>query len=185
MDINRVFFWFCKEQGIMDIMLLMYRMRKFGIWRYDSENGSYYERLSLKKYISETIMEYGFKDLFWRLQPSPFIKGANLKLLECEKYKKARGKWNSFVKKNLKFSDDFMKIGDKVETFNRYGQTWIGTVVGIPKEFDGSLTIKNLNDERICNVSIIGHEKILVNDVEKEPEFYIKRKRKIYGINKE
>ena len=69
MDILRVFFWFCKEQGIMDVMFKMYQAKKLGTWKYDLVHGSYFERLSLKKYISNRVKSYGFKDLFWELQP--------------------------------------------------------------------------------------------------------------------
>ena len=184
MDINRVFFWFCKEQGIIDIMFSMYQMKKLGTWRYDNENGSYFERLSLKNYLTQRVKAYGFKDVFWELQPPSYTLKTR-KILSSEKYKKARSKWNSFVKKNLMFSDEFLKVGDKVELSNAWGRSKVGTVIEIPKTFDGSFMIKSFDTGADVKVSIVGYQKILVNDVEKEPEYYIKRRRKVYGANKE
>lgn len=177
MDIFEVFFWFCKEQKIMDIMYKMYYEKKLGTWKYDSIYGAYFKPMSLKEFLTNRILAFGFYDIFWDLQPR------NRTITENLRYKKARSKWNAFSKNNIKFSDDFIKIGDTVEATSSLGVLYRGIVIGFPKEFSGAFRIKKNNGEE-HTASILGCSTIKVNGVEKKPEFYIKRKRKIYGVNK-
>ena len=123
------------------------------------------------------MLAFGFHNIFWDLQVR------NRSLTENPRYKKARSKWNAFSKNNIKFSDNFIKIGDTIEATDSWGTICIGTVVGFPKEFSGAFRIRKNNGEE-STVSILGCSTIKINGVEKKPEFYIKRKRKIYGANK-
>ena len=177
MDILEVFFWFCKEQKIMDIIYKMYHEKKLGAWKYERNYGTYFKPMSLKEFLTNRILVNGFDDIFWDLQPK------NRTITENLRYKKARSKWNAFVKNNIKFSDDFIKIGDTVEARNSLGVVYGGTVIGFPKTFSGVFKIKKSNGEE-HTASILWCSTIKVNGVERKPEFYIKRKRKIYGANK-
>jgi hypothetical protein len=76
-----------------------------------------------------------------------------------------------------------MKIGDTIEARGSWGTIYRGTVVDFPKEFSGAFRIRKNNGEE-STASILGCSTIKINGVEKKPEFYIKRRRKIYGINK-
>ena len=177
MDIFEVFFWFCKEQKIMDIMYKMYHEKNLGTWKYDGAYGTYFQPMSLKEFLTNRMLAFGFHNLFWDLQVR------NSSLTENPRYKKARSKWNAFSKNNIKFSDNFIKIGDTIEATDSWGTICIGTVVGFPKEFSGAFRIRKNNGEE-STASILNFSTIKINGVEKKPEFYIKRKRKIYGINK-
>lgn len=177
MDIFEVFFWFCKEQKIMDIMYKMYHEKNLGTWKYDGAYGTYFQPMSLKEFLTNRMLAFGFHNIFWDLQVR------NRSLTENPRYKKARSKWNAFSKNNIKFSDNFIKIGDTIEATDSWGTICIGTVVGFPKEFSGAFRIRKNNGEE-STASILNFSTIKINGVEKKLEFYIKRKRKIYGINK-
>ena len=177
MDIFEVFFWFCKEQKIMDIMYKMYHEKNLGTWRYDGSYGTYFQPMSLREFLTNRMLAFGFHDIFWDLQVR------DRSLTENPRYKKARSKWNAFSKNNIKFSDDFMKIGDTIEAAGSWGTIYRGTVVGFPKEFSGAFRIRK-NDGEESTASILGCSTIKINGIEKKPEFYIKRRRKFYGINK-
>lgn len=177
MDIFEVFFWFCKEQKIMDIMFKMYNKKKLGTWKYDSVYGSYFEPMSLRDFLRKRIFTFGFSDIFWDLQPRDRV------LVDNPKYKKARSKWNAFSKNNIIFSDNFIKIGDRIDAESSWGIEYSGTVVSFPKDFCGSFKIKN-DEGREITATILGCTTIKINGIEKKPEFYIKRRRKIYGVNK-
>jgi hypothetical protein len=177
MDIFEVFFWFCKEQKIMDIMFKMYHEKNLGTWKYNGVYGTYFQPMSLKEFLTNRMLAFGFHDIFWDLQTN------DRSLTENPRYKKARSKWNAFSKNNIKFSDDFMKIGDTIEARGLLGTIYRGTIVGFPKEFSGAFRIRKNNGEE-STASILGCSTIKINGVEKKPEFYIKRRRKIYGVNK-
>jgi hypothetical protein len=177
MDIFEVFFWFCKEQKIMDIMFKMYHEKNLGTWKYNGVYGTYFQPMSLKEFLTNRMLAFGFHDIFWDLQTN------DRSLTENPRYKKARSKWNAFSKNNIKFSDDFMKIGDTIEARGLLGTIYRGTIVGFPKEFSGAFRIRKNNGEE-STASILGCSTIKINGIEKKPEFYIKRRRKIYGANK-
>ena len=177
MDIFEVFFWFCKEQKIMDIIYKMYHEKNLGTWKYDGAYGTYFQPMSLKEFLTNRMLACGFHNIFWDLQVR------NRSLTENPRYKKARSKWNAFSKNNIKFSDNFIKIGDTIEATDSWGTICIGTVVGFPKEFSGAFRIRKNNGEE-STASILNFSTIKINGVEKKPEFYIKRRKKIYGINK-
>ena len=177
MKIIEEFFWFRKEKKRMEKMYKMNNKKKLGTWKYESNYGAYFKPMSLKEFLANRILVNGFYDIFWDLQPR------NRTITENLRYKKARSKWNAFAKNNIKFSDDFIKIGDTVEARNSLGVLYGGTVIGFPKTFSGVFKIKKSNGEE-HTVSILWCSIIKVKGVERKPEFYIKRKRKIYGANK-
>lgn len=158
-------------------MYKMYHEKNLGTWKYDGAYGTYFQPMSLKEFLTNRMLAFGFHDIFWDLQVR------NRSLTENPRYKKAMSKWNAFSKNNIKFSDNFIKIGDTIEATDSWGTICIGTVVGFPKEFSGAFRIRKNNGEE-STASILSFSTIKINGVEKKPEFYIKRKRKIYGINK-
>lgn len=158
-------------------MYKMYHEKNLGTWKYDGAYGTYFQPMSLKEFLTNRMLAFGFYNIFWDLQVR------NRSLTENPRYKKARSKWNAFSKNNIKFSDNFIKIGDTIEATDSWGTICIGTVVGFPKEFSGAFRIRKNNGEE-STASILNFSTIKINGVEKKPEFYIKRKRKIYGINK-
>lgn len=158
-------------------MYKMYHEKNLGTWKYDGAYGTYFQPMSLKEFLTNRMLAFGFHNIFWDLQVR------NRSLTENPRYKKARSKWNAFSKNNIKFSDSFIKIGDTIEATDSWGTICIGTVVGFPKEFSGAFRIRKNNGEE-STASILNFSSIKINGVEKKPEFYIKRKRKIYGINK-
>ena len=158
-------------------MYKMYHEKNLGTWKYDGAYGTYFQPMSLKEFLTNGMLAFGFHNIFWDLQVR------NRSLTENPRYKKARSKWNAFSKNNIKFSDNFIKIGDTIEATDSWGTICIGTVVGFPKEFSGAFRIRKNNGEE-STASILNFSTIKINGVEKKPEFYIKRKRKIYGINK-
>lgn len=158
-------------------MYKMYHEKKLGTWKYDGAYGTYFQPMSLKEFLTNRMLAFGFHDIFWDLQVR------DRSLTENPRYKKARSKWNAFSKNNIKFSDNFIKIGDTIETTSSWGTIYRGIVVGFPKEFSGAFRIRKNNGEE-STASILNCSTIKINGVEKKPEFYIKRRRKIYGINK-
>lgn len=158
-------------------MYKMYHEKNLGTWKYDGAYGTYFQPMSLKEFLTNRMLAFGFHNIFWDLQVR------NSSLTENPRYKKARSKWNAFSKNNIKFSDNFIKIGDTIEATDSWGTICIGTVVGFPKEFSGAFRIRKNNGEE-STASILNFSTIKINGVEKKPEFYIKRRKKIYGINK-
>ena len=158
-------------------MYKMYHEKNLGTWKYDGAYGTYFQPMSLKEFLTNRMLAFGFHNIFWDLQVR------NRSLTEIPRYKKARSKWNAFSKNNIKFSDNFIKIGDTIEATDSWGTICIGTVVGFPKEFSGAFRIRKNNGEE-STASILNFSTIKINGVEKKPEFYIKRRKKIYGINK-
>lgn len=158
-------------------MYKMYHEKNLGTWKYDGAYGTYFQPMSLKEFLTNRMLAFGFHNIFWDLQVR------NRSLTENPRYKKARSKWNAFSKNNIKFSDNFIKIGDIIEATDSWGTICIGTVVGFPKEFSGAFRIRKNNGEE-STASILNFSTIKINGVEKKPEFYIKRRKKIYGINK-
>ena len=158
-------------------MYKMYHERNLGTWKYDGAYGTYFQPMSLKEFLTNRMLAFGFHNIFWDLQVR------NRSLTENPRYKKARSKWNAFSKNNIKFSDNFIKIGDTIEATDSWGTICIGTVVGFPKEFSGAFRIRKNNGEE-STASILNFSTIKINGVEKKPEFYIKRRKKIYRINK-
>lgn len=158
-------------------MYKMYHEKNLGTWKYDGAYGAYFQPMSLKEFLTNRMLAFGFHNIFWDLQVR------NRSLTENPRYKKARSKWNAFSKNNIKFSDNFIKIGDTIEATDSWGTICIGTVVGFPKEFSGAFRIRKNNGEE-STASILNFSSIKINGVEKKPEFYIKRRKKIYGINK-
>ena len=158
-------------------MYNMYHEKNLGTWKYDGAYGTYFQPMSLKEFLTNRMLAFGFHNIFWDLQVR------NRSLTENPRYKKARSKWNAFSKNNIKFSDNFIKIGDTIEATDSWGTICIGTVVGFPKEFSGAFRIRKNNGEE-STASILNFSTIKINGVEKKPEFYIKRRKKIYGINK-
>ena len=158
-------------------MYKMYHEKNLGTWKYDGAYGTYFQPMSLKEFLTNRMLAFGFHNIFWDLQVR------NRSLTENPRYKKARSKWNAFSKNNIKFSDNFIKIGDTIEATDSWGTICIGTVVGFPKEFSGAFRIRKNNGEESTS-SILNFSSIKINGVEKKPEFYIKRRKKIYGINK-
>lgn len=158
-------------------MYKMYHEKNLGTWKYDGAYGAYFQPMSLKEFLTNRMLAFGFHNIFWDLQVR------NRSLTENPRYKKARSKWNAFSKNNIKFSDNFIKIGDTIEATDSWCTICIGTVVGFPKEFSGAFRIRKNNGEE-STASILNFSSIKINGVEKKPEFYIKRRKKIYGINK-
>ena len=179
MDAVRVFFWYCKYYGIMDIMFKMYHEKSLGVWKY--ENGkTYYQNLSLRDYITQRVKNFGFRDLFWELQPR------DSELAENEKYKKARSKWNAFIRNNILYSEDFVKVGDTFEG-TMYGRERKGTIISINNELHNmeTVTIRVVDEGRTYNVAerLEMYNNIKINGESRKPKYYIKRRRKLYGVN--
>jgi len=176
MNALQVFFWFCKEQKIMDIIFKKYHEKTPNVWKHYENGGAYQSNLSLKDAI-DCCASYGFDSVFWRLFSNRFD--------ENERYKKAKAKWNSFVKNNILFSDKFVKVGDTIE-FDRYYPRHAllhGVVSEIPKTFNGSVSVR-LDDGDEVTVGLLDRSGLKINGEERTPEFYIKRRRKLYGVNK-
>jgi len=176
MNILEVFFWFCKEQKIMDVIFKKYHEKTPKVWNY-SENGmAYQSNLSLKDAI-DCCISYGIDTIFWRLFSN--------KIDDNERYKKAKAKWTKFSKNNILFSDKFVKVGDTIE-FGLRSERHIllhGVVSEIPKTFNGSVLVR-LDDGKEITVGLLDRSYLKINGEEKTPEFYIKRKRKLYGADK-
>ena len=177
MSALEVFFWFCKEQKIMDIIFKKYHEKTPKIWKY-SENGvAYQSNLSLKDAIDYCISS-GIDTIFWRLFSNTI--GDN------ERYKKARVKWTKFSKNNILFSDKFVKVGDTIE-FNHDWQIHKiinGIVSEILKNFNGSVLVRTADGNAEMLVNLLGRNDLKINGEKRTPEFYIKRRRKLYGVEK-
>jgi len=176
MNILEVFFWFCKEQKIMDVIFKKYHEKTPKVWNY-SENGmAYQSNLSLKDAMDYCISS-GIDTIFWRLFSNTID--------DNERYKKARVKWTKFSKNNILFSDKFVKIGDTIEFGMRFPirVSLHGIVIEIPKTFNGSVLVR-LDDGEERAIGLLGRSDLKINGEERTPEFYIKRKRKLYGVDK-
>lgn len=176
MSILEVFFWFCKEQKIMDVIFKKYHEKMPSVWEYSKNNGVYQKYLPLKDAIDYCIPS-GIDTIFWRLFSSTID--------DNERYKKAKAKWTKFSKNNVLFSDKFVKVGDTIEC-DIYFPRRIplhGVVSEIPKTFNGSVLVR-LDDGEEITVGLLGRKDLKINGEERTPEFYIKRRRKLYGVDK-
>lgn len=176
MSILEVFFWFCKEQKIMDVIFKKYHENTPSVWNFSKNGGAYQSNMSLKEAIDYCISS-GIDTIFWRL----FSKTID----DNEQYKKARVKWTKFSKNNILFSDNFVKVGDTIEfdiCFPRRIPLH-GVVSEIPKTFNGSVLVR-LDDGEERTVGLLGRNDLKINGEKRTPEFYIKRRRKLYGVNK-
>ena len=175
MSALEVFFWFCKEQKIMDIIFKKYHEKTPKIWKYAENNGVYEKYLSLKDAIDYCISS-GIDTIFWSLFSNTID--------DNERYKKARAKWFSFTKNNILFSDQFVKVGDAIEFDLSYlGLPLHGVVSEIPKTFNGSVLVC-FDDGKERTVGLLGRNDLKINGEKRTPEFYIKRRRKLYGVDK-
>jgi len=177
MSILEVFFWFCKEQKIMDVIFKKYHEKTPFFWGYSENNGVYQKYMSLKNAIEEYCIYSRFDTIFWGLFSNTID--------DNERYRKARAKWNSFAKNNILFSDKFVKVGDTIESdlcFPR-GIPLCGVVSEIPKTFNGSVLVR-LDDGEEIMVGLLSRSDLKINGEKRTPEFYIKRRRKLYGANK-
>ena len=136
-------------------MYKMYHEKNLGTWKYDGAYGTYFQPMSLKEFLTNRMLAFGFHNIFWDLQVR------NRSLTENPRYKKARSKWNAFSKNNIKFSDNFIKIGDTIEATDSWGTICIGTVVGFPKEFSGAFRIRKNNGEE-STASILNFSSIKI-----------------------
>ena len=175
MSILEVFFWFCKEQKIMDVIFKKYHEKTPSVWEYSEYNAN-------QKYLSlEDAINYcsysGIDTIFWRLFSNTID--------DNERYKKARAKWTKFSKNNVLFSDKFVKVGDTIEFVLRSPRPiqLYGVVLEIPKTFNGSVSVR-LDDGEERIVGLLGRSDLKINGEKKTPEFYIKRRRKLYGLDK-
>lgn len=174
MNILEVFFWYCKYMGIMGQIYKIYQSKNFGYWRYDYINGSRYERCGLKKFLVKEHKNSSLKDMFWSIQRySEYHYRRN-----DEKYKKARARWNAFVKNNLIYDPSFIKEGEKI-TF--YGVAY--TVIGFDEY--GLIKVQNNNNGFASCISPFEEGLRFESDEIREPKFLIKKNRKIYGTRKE
>jgi hypothetical protein len=177
MSILEVFFWFCKEQKIMDVIFKKYHEETPFFWEYSENNGVNQKYLSLENAIEEYCISSKIDTIFWRL----FSNTTD----DNERYKKARAKWTKFSKNNILFSDQFVKVGDTIE-FDLCFPRRIplhGVVSEIPKTFNGSVLVRLDNGEEKA-VGLLSRSDLKINGEERTPEFYIKRRRKLYGANK-
>ena len=154
----------------MDVIFKKYHKNTPSVWNYSANNGVYKKYLSLKDAINYCISS-GINTIFWRLFTNTID--------DNEHYKKARTKWNGFSKNNILFSDKFIKVGDTIE----FGLLIHGVVCEIPKTFNGSVLVSLGNGDKVT-VGLLGRTDLKINGELRTPEFYIKRKRKLYGIEK-
>lgn len=159
----------------MDVIFKKYHEKTPSVWKYSENNGVYQKYLSLKDAINYCISS-GINTIFWSVFSNP--------INDNERYKKARTKWNKFSKNNILFSDKFIKVGDTIE-FGLFIRRipLHGVVCEIPKTFNGSVLVR-LDDGEKVTVGLLGKTNLKINGELRTPEFYIKRRKKIYGINK-
>ena len=180
MNILEVFFWFCKKEKIMGLVLEMYQMSRIGY--YSEKYGTIsFERTSmhdfLKNRLSIHCLAFLFDDILFRMDISnsnKFIQNSKID------FEKLSNKWAKFCKNNIKLSEDYVKVGDTIE---------IGEVnykvKSIPKNFTGYVEFEYTVDGNTSYTrKSIFSENLKINGEEKEPKFYIKQNRKVYGLNK-
>lgn len=159
----------------MDIIFKKYHEKTPFVWKYSENGGAYKKNISLKDAIDYHISIFGINTMFWRLFPNTID--------DNERYKKARAKWNKFSENNILFSDKFLKVGDTIEFDLCFPRPLHGVVSEIPKTFNGSVLVR-LDDGRERTVGLLGRSNFKINGEERTPEFYIKRRRKVYGVEK-
>lgn len=163
----------------MDIIFKKYHEKTPKVWNFPKNGGAYQSNVSLKDAIDYCITSgtSGINTIFWRLFSNTID--------DNERYKKARAKWTKFSKNNILFSDKFVKVGDTIEFDICFPRPILlhGVVSEIPKTFNGSVLVR-LNDGTERTVGLLGRSDLKINGEERTPEFYIKRRRKLYGVDK-
>lgn len=176
MTLFQVFFWFCKREKIMDIVFDIYHTNKIvkHVWGFE---GMSIEPMTLKEYIARQVNVNGIYDIFW------FLQGFSPQVGNNERFKKARKKWNAFCKNNIKFSENFIKKGDIITIDNNDRKY---EVTKVPRLFSTYVMVKSFSVENGSDndmFQIKEDQCIEVNGLKKKPEYYIKVKRKIYGLD--
>lgn len=184
MDILQIFFWFCKEQKIMDIVFKMYESHRPQAWHVDKPHDihslGYFKDMSMAEFLKESFRKNSLFDALSDLEHYNTLKRDSL---IHERFMKARRKWNGFCRNNIFYVDDYVKEGDFIEYTDIFGEEIKGIVTNVPKKLGEYITIK-LEDSVLNRYLPPSYEVMKINGEKKEPKFYIKRKRKIYGINK-
>ena len=182
MDILRLFFWFCKEQKIMDLIFKMYYtqpLKRYSLLSLGDNNVVY---ISLRDFLEDCLRGDCIEDVFWCLQSR--TKNINLRdEEEVKRLRKAVKNWKTFCRRNVKYSEDFAKPNDRIAYANYYGAQLKGTIIAMPNRLGGSATVKN-DDGRIEYVVLDYHGEIEVNGDKKKPKYFIRKNRKTYGLNK-
>lgn len=180
MKLNEVFFWFCKEEKILDIMYIWYHNNMSNMGRWTREHGNLvFTILSFKDYIDLIVQRVGIYQLFDKilLYNNVYDNISVVNFFEISK------KWKYFVKNNLHFSENFLKKGDTIRVVSgNYNGFQEYVIIDFPKKFDGEIYLNRRNNK--IKLNILCYQKIFVNGEEKKPEFYIKKRRKIYGSTK-
>lgn len=170
MNILEVFFWYCKYMGIMGQIYKIYQNKNFGYWKYDYINGSRFERCDLKKFLVKEHKNSNLKDMFWGIQRY----STEYAIRNDEKYKKARARWNAFVKNNLIYDPSFIKEGEKITVYDvAY------TVIGFGEY--GLIKVQNNHNGLVSYISPFEEGLRFEYYGIREPKFLIKKNRKIYG----
>jgi hypothetical protein len=195
---TQVFNWFCKEQGIMpNITMIYYKIHpKCNIW----ENGGIKRKyLTYDEYVKSKLMNGSFSELFISIQNDyiftlgldkydEYSKGINLVNLDK--------KWRYFAKNNIFIDEDCLKVGDvitfKVSDWRRVlldnqnpyvDEAHRGRVDSIDVG-NGIITIWDCNDDKSRTYYSNEFYNKNFNIFDFDLNFYIKRnRRKYYGKN--
>lgn len=176
MDLITVFFWFCKNKGIMKEVFNLYENSSYTRLFINDEGKVISKKLSLKEKINNSSRTWlGIEGIFSSLIFISDIDDFDDDVLNV--LDKSANAWSKFVANNLFFHDDFLKEGDYIEC-TRFKQELKGRLVNVDKW----LRYVTIEQDNGGLVDVFFHENIKINGNEKkEPKFYIKYKRKVYG----
>ena len=88
-------------------MYKMYHEKNLGTWKYDGAYGTYFQPMSLKEFLTNRMLAFGFHDIFWDLQVR------DRSLTENPRYKKFAEisvNWILFLDNNLLTYQDLAVI---------------------------------------------------------------------------
>ena len=177
MDARQVYLWFCKEKGVLSNVMNMFRTKKPIQW---DKSFLKHSDMQFSTYFECKHNIIGFRGLFCEMFNETYTHWYK-KFGNTLEYVKAKKNWNYFINHNVKYNTN-LKKGDVV-TYEYWGSKKNGRLENIDI-LTNRVHLTDIVNGRRMIVKISAIESVNYT----EPfifEYYIEKKGKCYGIDKE
>lgn len=172
---KEVFLKFCKLNKMMPYLVKKFYDTKIEDFIYNKDLNAYVNRrLTFDEHFNRCVRYNGLNGLYFEV----FARLTNYGYNGTEEYRKSLKRWSYFVRNNVFLKDNVLNVGDEIEIRTFPGDTLKLTVTHVSVPYS-SVSAKN---ER-CNKTIYFSDILTVNGKKFEPDYYLKIKRKTYGID--
>lgn len=183
MTLEQVFKWFCKKNNVLPHIMVAYYAYVPRETIVDV-NGRYVKFLNYGEFINRTYRRYGLEYLLY-YSVMHFSFGYPIKLYTelldmttLPSFKGALRKWKYFCSNNIFLKESSLKIGDDVTVIGAPFTIWKVEKINL---LSNSVSIIETNNNQKACVSLSSIKKDGKDIV---LDFYVKRERKFYGIDK-